>query len=126
MHTSVYVKMDAYDDLLLSEGVCSQLGIVTYHSKVGRTQSSTTVDTPTSSACSVRISLVESLRLAPCSSTLASVKLDTCGLTRPLLLEQTCHLAEHGFDGLEVGKSLVNGATDGVAKVLICNPTGTT
>ena len=27
--------MDAYDDLLLSEGVCSQLGIVTYHSQVG-------------------------------------------------------------------------------------------
>ena len=28
MHTSVYVKMDAYGDLLLSEGVCSQLGIL--------------------------------------------------------------------------------------------------
>ena len=126
MHTSVYVKMDAYDDLLLSEGVCSQLGIVTYHAQVGGNQSNTTVDTSTSSARSVRISLVDSLRLAPRSSTLASVKLDTCGLTGPLLLEQTCHLAEDGYDGLEVGESLVNATSDGVVKVLICNPTGTT
>lgn len=35
-------------------------------------------------------------------------------------------LAEYGYDGLEFGESLVNGATDGVVKVLICNPTGTT
>ena len=82
--------MDAYDDLLLSEGVCSQLAIVTYHSQVQSNQSNTTVDKLTSSACSVRISLVDSVRLAPRSSTLASVKLDTCDLTGPLLLEQTC------------------------------------
>ena len=32
--TSVYVKMDAHDQLLLSEGVCSQLGILEYHKDV--------------------------------------------------------------------------------------------
>ena len=31
LHTPVYVKMDAPDSLLLSEGVCRQLGIVSYH-----------------------------------------------------------------------------------------------
>ena len=31
MHTSIYVKMDAFDHLLLSEGVCHQLGIMEYH-----------------------------------------------------------------------------------------------
>ena len=31
MNTAVYLKMDAHDDLLLSEGVCRHLGIVTYH-----------------------------------------------------------------------------------------------
>ena len=46
MHAPVYVKMDTYDDLLLSEGVCSQLGIVTYHSQVGSNQSSITMDKP--------------------------------------------------------------------------------
>ena len=34
MLTPVYVKMDAQDSLLLSEGVCRQLGIVSYHSQV--------------------------------------------------------------------------------------------
>jgi len=32
--TSVYVKMDAQDQLLLSEGVCRQLGIIQYHPSV--------------------------------------------------------------------------------------------
>ena len=31
MNTPVYVKMDAPESLLLSEGVCQQLSIVTYH-----------------------------------------------------------------------------------------------
>ena len=31
MKTPVYIKMDAHTPLLLSEGVCRQLGIITYH-----------------------------------------------------------------------------------------------
>ena len=34
MKTAVYVKMDAPEDLLLSEGVCCQLGILAYHPEV--------------------------------------------------------------------------------------------
>ena len=34
MKTPVYVKMDAKEQLLLSEGVCRQLGIVHYHEQV--------------------------------------------------------------------------------------------
>ena len=30
----VYIKMDAHDQLLLSEGVCHQLGIIAYHADV--------------------------------------------------------------------------------------------
>ena len=41
-------------------------------------------------------------------------KTDTCDLTRPPLLEQTCQLVEQDYDGLEVGESLVDCATDGV------------
>jgi hypothetical protein len=36
MKTPIYVKMDAFDQLLLSEGVCRQLGIVSYHPDVRR------------------------------------------------------------------------------------------
>jgi len=34
MRTPTYIKMDAPDELLLSEGVCRQLDIVTYHKDV--------------------------------------------------------------------------------------------
>ena len=34
MQTPVYIKLDAPDQLLLLEGVCRQLGIVTYHRDV--------------------------------------------------------------------------------------------
>ena len=34
MRTPLYIKMDAHDQLLLSEGVCLQLGIIKYHPDV--------------------------------------------------------------------------------------------
>ena len=34
MQTPVYIKMDVANQLLLSEGICTQLGIVSYHEKV--------------------------------------------------------------------------------------------
>ena len=34
MKTPIYVKIDAFDQLLLSEGVCRQLGIISYHPDV--------------------------------------------------------------------------------------------
>ena len=34
MNTPVYIKMDAKEQLLLSEGVCHQLGMITYHPDV--------------------------------------------------------------------------------------------
>ena len=61
MKTTVYVKMDAQEQLLLSEGVCQQLGIVTYHpsikpSKVPDKNSDVDALVPT-----VRVCLVQSL-----------------------------------------------------------------
>ena len=34
IETPVYVKMDAHGPLLLPEGVCKQMGIISYHSEV--------------------------------------------------------------------------------------------
>ena len=34
MRAQIYIKMDAHEPLLLSEGVCRQLGIITYHQDV--------------------------------------------------------------------------------------------
>ena len=75
MCTPIYIKMDAHEQLLLSEGVCRQLGIVTYHPDVqtwrggrkqsqsprAKTQQDKQVTVPT-----VRVSLVQSVRLSSC------------------------------------------------------------
>ena len=34
INTQVYVKIDAHEQLLLSEGICHQLGIISYHPDV--------------------------------------------------------------------------------------------
>ena len=63
MNTLVYVKMDAPEPLLLSEGVCRQLGIVTYHPDIQTNQSSggeTSGRVPT-----VRVQLVQGVKLPP-------------------------------------------------------------
>ena len=47
MKTPIYVKIDSHEQLLLSEGVCRQLGIITYHPAVeawrGRKQPQPTI-----------------------------------------------------------------------------------
>ena len=49
MRTTVYIKMNAHDQLLLSEGVCRWLGIVSYHPSVnpGKVAKKTTARVPT-------------------------------------------------------------------------------
>ena len=92
MHTTVYVKMDAHVQLLLSEGVCRQLGILSYHPEVEKwrgghkkaargqttltaaqtesaTDPQTEVKVPT-----VRVKLVQAVKLDPCRSTMVKVR----------------------------------------------------
>ena len=76
MRTPVYIKMDAYDDLLLSEGLCRQLGIVAYHPKVS-------ADNQNSAECStksVRVNLAVSVRIPPRSSAITTAELDDCSV----------------------------------------------
>ena len=127
MHTAIYVKLDAFDDILLSEGVCQQLGIMEYHPPVENNKPNyvTPVEAPPSTL-SVRIHLVQSVRLAAHSSTLVSVKLENHDFRGPLLLEQADELTKDGYSGLEVGESLVHCDAAGLTEVLMCNPTGST
>ena len=96
MNTPIYVKMDAKEDLLLSEGVCRQLNIVTYHPEVGpatkitaRGQSlgpgqragkaadaDTVTDTDTVTD-SVTVKLVKTVRVLPSQSVMAQVQLSS-------------------------------------------------
>ena len=152
MTTPVYIKMDAHDQLLLSEGVCRQLGILQYHPDVetwrgGRKKSTPATNkpkppsepaTPSSLPAeetpgaeeakvpTVRVNLVQSVQLLPHQSLVVEV---TC----------TCSFAGDGENddsaaylleptelksGLQVEPSLLSlSAEDGVL-AMINNPTG--
>ena len=89
MTTDIYVKMDALEPLLLSKGLCHQLGKVTYHPEVNASQPpaqevGTTVSVPT-----VKVRLVQSVKLPPKPDQhiVADVSWEREGLKEPLLLE---------------------------------------
>ena len=66
MCTPVYVKMDAKDQLLLSEGVCSQLHIITYHPAVNDAQPDTAVHNASSvTVPCVIVKLLQTVRVPP-------------------------------------------------------------
>ena len=86
LQTTVYIKMDAHDQLLLSEGVCRQLGIVSYHPSVS---SRKCVKKSIALVPTVRVHLVQALRLPPNQGAVVPVKLegDSDILQHPLLVQ---------------------------------------
>jgi len=68
--TPIYVKMDEYDQLLLSEGVCWQLGISSYRDKVeqwrgGKGKHNSDDTNCTARVPMVKVRLVKIVRLLP-------------------------------------------------------------
>ena len=124
MCTPVYVKMDAHDPLLLSEGVCRQLQIITYHPSI-ETQLSEKKATPEVTTVCVR--LVGSARLPPQQTTLVSVQVEGhCSPENPMLVEPAMSFSDGEGEGLYFSDSLVTVSTDGCAQLLLTNPTGFT
>ncbi len=129
MKTPVYVKMDAPEHLLLSEGVCHQLGIQAYHPAVvaeepGRKEEG---GKPTCRVPTVRVRLVQSVRLLPNQSVLADVELtgETLAESKtPLLLEPYPELEEDL--GVQVAEAVVQPSGGGMGKVLLTNCLGFT
>ena len=73
MKTMVYVKMDATEQLLLGEGVCRQLGIVTYHPDVEPCQ-----ETAETSDAAVQVPTVKSPTPKVCVHSPSRVYLCCC------------------------------------------------
>ena len=118
--TMVYVKMDAIDQLLLSEGVCRQLGIVTYHpSLISRKTRKEVAAVP-----SIRVSLVQSLKLPPSQSALVPIRLDTCAVKEDQTLLVGGQLLEK--TGLVLENAVVNASRDGTPHLVITNMSGFT
>ena len=112
MRTPVYIKANAHDQLLLSEGVCRQLGILWYHSEVEpwrggrkqkcvRTSSGTQGETtglaleaalarpresvqqsgvPVADVPTIRVRMVESVRLLPHQGASVTVQVEGSGV----------------------------------------------
>ena len=125
MCTSVYLKMDASDSLLLSEGVCHQLEIISYHPSVvvrdSRKKRHSSPAVPT-----VRVQLVRSVRLPPQQTAMATLQMEGHSLCGSLLMEPTRAFSETEGNGLQFGDSLVNISENGFAQILLTNPTGFT
>ena len=120
--TTFYVKMDAIDQLLLSEGVCRQLGIVPYHSSVSaqeakRHKGSATVP-------SIRVRLVHSLKLLPSQIVLVPVRLNPHSVKDKSLFIEGGPLLEEA--GLILEDAVIATPYDGVTSVTIVNMSGLT
>ena len=93
--TPIYIKIDAHDQLLLSEGVCSQLGILECHKNVWpgceleTDLLNTSREAAVTSVRTFRVSLSGSVIIPPNKSTVVPVRVesDTDINSVPLLIE---------------------------------------
>ena len=115
--------MDAQDQLLLSEGVCWQLGIVTYHPsieppKVPAQDSGGNALVPT-----VRVHLVQSLRLLPNQGAVVPVRCEgnVESSQQPLLVE-----AEQGLSCVAIESAVIMPPRDGITQMVVRNDSGFT
>ena len=126
MRTPVYIKMDAHGQLLLSEGVCRQLGVISYHNKVERWRGGLKQSTAEGKAVveakvpTVKVQLVRTVRLLPHQSITTMVHCDTANLgNNPVLL------MEYQGDGLLQSEDvLLQPSATGLAPMIFSNPSG--
>ena len=116
MTTPIYVKMDAKEQLLISEGVCRQLGIVQYHREVKPGNS----DSKDSSVPSVRVKLVQTVKLRPEESVFADVRLVGEGLGGEQSVSEVMLVESDELQcEARVTASIIKPSADGVARVLL-------
>ena len=125
--TPVYLRTAAKDQLLLSEGVCRQLGIIKYHPEVGLLKQLIKNPQGLISSCDstepaiaevpmVRVLLVESIKVFPHQSLEVAVKID-----RQYPDEATL-LVEPFIDAVvQVEEALVNASSNCLARVVVNN-----
>ena len=120
MCTLVYIKTDAKDQLLLSEGVCNQLHIITYHSAVTDAQLDVTHQhMPAVIIPCVRVKLLQTVRIPPFQSKNVPVQLEGTTTPNQSFLIEPCECRSD--DGLYIGNSLVQAVSANRAQVVITN-----
>jgi len=124
MKTPVYIKMNAHEQLLLSEGVCRQLNIVVYHDHVqAQKHSRQSWSNSTNDVSVVHVKLVNTARLLPHQSMVVQAKVvSTSPIMDPLLVESVDQV---GLEtGLQVEDALVQPGNAGLINVVISNLSG--
>ena len=127
LQTPVYIKMDATDQLLLSEGVCRQLAIISYHRSVQTSKPGSSTDKVPVRAPMVRVKLVKTTSVPSLSTVTAKAELVQGQiLDGPILLEQAPELSKEGT-GVQLSSSLVAPVKPGEELVVVLqNSTGFT
>ena len=125
MCTPVYLKMDVHNTPLLSEGVCHQLGIISYHPSVVL-QQPTKKQQVFSTVPTVCVQLVHSVCLPPQQMIMVTVQVENIILGGPLVMEPTRVFSESEVDGMQFGDSLVVVLEMVCVCVILANPTGYT
>ena len=125
-------KMDAHDQLLLSEGVCRQLCVISQHQDVevwrgGKAQRTGQKGANVGKIPMVRVKLLQSVNVLP----LQRLKVDVQFVSLSAKSSNTPHLLETNTalkqsSGVTLADSLVNPNANGLAKVIITIPTGFT
>ena len=133
MKTPVYLKMDAHDQLLLSEGVCRQLGIIsppevqTWRGGWKRPLSEQMEKAKSNEAKvpTVQVRPLQSVWLLPHQAVVAQVQLDNeHDGSEPLLLERSMQVEEE--TGLQIEDALLQPTVEGRAQMVLSNPSGFT
>ena len=121
MCTPVYIKMDAHNPLLLSEGVCNQLGIVSYHPDVGSEAPASTAVSEEAVVPAVRVCLLRSVSVPARQCALVPVRVEGACPAKgsPLLLDYDPSVEQK--TGLQIEDALLQPDGDGLATLCVCN-----
>ena len=135
MRTPVYVKMDAPEQLLLSEGVCRQLGVITYHTEVQPiervkadkpTRVSKTAKEDDCVIPTVRVHLVKDVRILPneCLTTQVKLEGEIKTSTQSMIIEADPALLQDRE--VQMVDAVLQPTKDGMAQVSLINCLGLT
>ena len=141
MTTPVYIKIDAKEQLLLSEGVCQQLSIIQYHpdvqpwrSREKRPATSTVGDGNAAEVLdkeeeekvmpTITVKLISSLRLPSGQCAVVPVQVEGGREGEPLLFEP--HSTTEQEWGVDWSDTLLQPTADGRAQMVVANASGFT
>ena len=114
IYTTIYVKMEAPNQLLLSEAVCRQLGIIQYHPNVKPLDAEEKSETAKQTQKNI-VRLVQTVRLPAQHTAVMPVKVE--GNEGTLLLEPNPRLA----DLLCIEDSVLEATQESTAMVVVSN-----